>query len=292
MTDLLAPSSPRGRIRDILPNLIIGRHPTGPLNSITDVPGVLVHTESLCRREPSIVNTGVTTILPRRDWFNHGCHAAYYKFNGSGEMTGSHWLDETGLLNSPIIITNSFAVGPCYSGVYEYAVPKYKNKQGLADWFLLPVIAETWDGFMSDIGAMAIQSDMTVRGIEQASAERVKEGNTGGGTGMMCQGYKGGTGSASRVLKGQALKEGTMVDVEYTVAALVQAVSRVKRSYRGSRIDKGRITAPSEISPSVMSPSVDSSCKKKLPTRLEELPRRNRLRNPKTGPSSSYSRPT
>lgn len=180
-------TSTRGRIRDILPNLIIGRHPTGPLNSLTDVPGVLVHTESVRLTSPTIVNTGVTTILPRREWFDYGCHAAIFKFNGSGEMTGGHWIDETGLLNSPIIITNSFAVGPCYSGIYEYAVTHHKGPDGLVDFFLLPVVAETYDDFMSDIGAMAVKSDMTVRGIEQANGDRVKEGNTGGGTGMMCQ---------------------------------------------------------------------------------------------------------
>jgi D-aminopeptidase len=219
------PTSNRGRIRDILPNLIIGRYPTGPLNSLTDVPGVLVHTESVRRTSPTIVNTGVTTILPRKDWFDYGCHAAMFKFNGSGEMTGSHWIEETGLLNSPIMITNSFAVGPCYSGIYEYTVAHHKGKDGLVDWFLLPVVAETYDGFMSDIGAMAVKSEVTVRGIEQASSARVKEGNTGGGTGMMCQGFKGGTGSSSRVISGKRKNEqGEETDVSYTVAALVQAV--------------------------------------------------------------------
>lgn len=218
-------SSSRGRIRDIIPSIIIGRYPTGPLNSLTDIPGVLVHTESLCRTIPTIVNTGVTTILPRREWFSDGCHAAFFKFNGSGEMTGSHWIEETGILNSPVILTNSFAVGPCYSGIYEYAVEKYKNKEGLADWFLLPVVGETFDGHLSDIGAMAVKSDMVIRGIEKASADRIPEGNTGGGTGMCCQGYKGGTGSASRVVKGVIKKDGKDEEVEYTVGALVQAVS-------------------------------------------------------------------
>jgi D-aminopeptidase len=90
---------------------------------------------------------------------------------------------------------------------------------------LLPVVGETYDGYMSDIGAMAIKSDMVVRGIEEASADRVPEGNTGGGTGMCCQGYKGGTGSASRVVEGVIKKDGKEEKVAYTVAALVQAVS-------------------------------------------------------------------
>jgi D-aminopeptidase len=168
-------------------------------------------------------------MLPRREWFGYGCHAAFFKFNGAGEMTGSHWLEETGILNSPIIITNSFAVGSCYSGIYEYAVERHKDKEGMEGWFLCPVVGETFDGFMSDIGAMAVTSDMVVRGIQKASNDMVPEGNTGGGTGMCCQGYKGGTGSASRVVKGVIKKEGKEEDVKYTVGALVQAVSQKLR---------------------------------------------------------------
>ena len=173
----------RRRIREILPNLSFGRYPTGQHNSLTDVPGLLVHTKSI--RKPKsdshdIVNTGVTAILPRKDWFKQGCFAAYHRFNGSGEMTGSHWIDETGLLNSPIIITNSFGVGACYSGVYEYAKKHHKDPEtGLCDWFLTPVIAETFDGWLSDIGAMAVQPSDVVESIEQASSGTVPEGCTG-----------------------------------------------------------------------------------------------------------------
>ena len=227
----------RMRVRELLPTLRIGRYPTGPLNSLTDVPGVLVHTESINKPASSThkeINTGVTTILPRKDFFNKGCYAGYFRWNGSGEMTGSHWLDETGLLNSPIIITNSFAVGPCYSGVYDYCIPRYKNANGICDWFLLPVIAETWDGFLSDIGAMPVDSSMVVRGMENASSEAVKEGNTGGGTGMCCQGFKGGTGSASRVVEGLVYDEASKSnkDVTYTVGALVQCNYGAQRDLR------------------------------------------------------------
>jgi len=91
-------STPRLRIREVFPKLMIGRHPTGPLNSITDVPGVLVHTESL--RKPNgdgthAINTGVTTILPRKNWFDRSCYAGLFSFNGSGELTGSHWIVST-----------------------------------------------------------------------------------------------------------------------------------------------------------------------------------------------------
>ncbi|PYI10554.1 peptidase family T4 [Aspergillus sclerotiicarbonarius CBS 121057] len=231
----------RPRVRDLLPKLHIGRHCTGPLNSLTDVPGVLVHTQSINRaptENTHAVNTGVTTILPRRDWFHHGCYAGYFRFNGSGEMTGSHWLDETGLLNSPIILTNSFSVGPCYTGIYEYAIREYRNKDtGLVDWFLLPVVAETCDLFLNDIGAMVVTPDMVVRGIDEASADPVKEGNTGGGTGMMCQGFKGGTGSSSRVI--DAVSFGA--EVTYTVAALVQANYGAKRDLRFGGVPVGRL---------------------------------------------------
>ena len=237
---------PRARLREVLPTLHLGRHPTGALNSLTDVPGVLVHTQSIRLPKTSIhnvVNTGVTTILPRTDWFNKACYAGFFRFNGSGEMTGSHWLDETGLLNSPIIITNSFAVGACYTGIYKWAIPRYSDPDGLANWlvlpidtlhfyrssspsryrFLLPVVAETFDGALSDIGAMAVKPEHVVRGIDEANAERVLEGNTGGGTGMLCQGHKGGTGSASRVLEGQVTgTDGKVEQKDFTVGALVQ----------------------------------------------------------------------
>lgn len=202
----------RMRIRELFPKIVIGRHAPGPKNSITDVPGVLVHTESIRRPNSTsptgtpihAINTGVTTILPRRTWFHDGCYAGIFSANGSGEMTGSHWINETGILNSPIVITNSFAVGPCYSGIYQYATREYADKEtGLADWFLLPVVAETYDGWCSHIGSMPVQPEMVVRGIEQASDAPVPEGNTGGGTGMMCGGYKAGTGSASRVISGR-----------------------------------------------------------------------------------------
>lgn len=238
-------SRAKPRVRDVLPNLHIGRHPTGPLNSLTDVPGVLVHTESINEAANNArtgrghaINTGVTTILPRRNWFDEACYAGIFRFNGSGELTGSHWIEETGLLNSPIIITNSFSVGACYSGVYEYAVREYADKEtGLADWFLVPVIAETCDLFLNDIAAMVVTPEMVVRGIDSASSDRVPEGNTGGGTGMMCQGFKGGTGSASRVVEGIAFGEET----KYTVAALVQANYGAKRDLRFGGVPVGRL---------------------------------------------------
>lgn len=158
-------------------------------------------------------------------------------------MTGVHWLDETGLLNSPIIITNSFAVGAAYTGVYEYCIPKHRNSKGVCDWFLLPVIAETFDGIMSDIGALAVKPEHVVHGIEQASSGPVEEGNTGGGTGMLCQGFKGGTGSSSRLIEGLELDEhtGRKKPVTYTLGTLVQCNYGRQRDFRIGGVPIGRL---------------------------------------------------
>ena len=242
-------SAPRARVRSVLPKLFLGNYPPGPLNSLTDVPGVLVSTQSIHLPKTTDangavvhheVNTGVTTILPRADFFHNACYAGYFSFNGSGEMTGSHWLNETGTLNTPIIITNSFAIGPCYSGIYEYCVREYKDKDGLANWFLLPVVAETFDGLLSDIGAMSVKSGDVVRGIEMALANEgkaVEEGCTGGGTGMILAWFKGGTGSASRTVEGIVRGE----KVQYTVGALVQANYGAKRDVRMGGVPVGKI---------------------------------------------------
>lgn len=239
-----AQTSPRMRIRELLPKLHLGVYQPGPLNSLTDVPGVLVSTQEIVLPRTSAhheVNTGVTTILPRASWFQSACHAGFFRFNGSGEMTGSHWLAETGLLNSPIAITNSFSVGPCYTGIYEYAMAHYADKDGLAGWFLLPVVAETCDLFLSDIGAMKVTSAHMVKGIEEACADRVREGNTGGGTGMICQGFKAGTGSASRVIDGLKTAGQELVQTKYTVGVLAQCNFGQKRDLRVTGVPVGRL---------------------------------------------------
>ena len=121
MSSLSASGTPRQRIRNLLPTLYLGRYQPGPKNSLTDVPGVLVHTESIHSSPaypdapPNDINTGVTTILPRKDWFHKACFAGIFRFNGSGEMTGAHLIEEMGLLFSPIIITGSFGVGSAYN---------------------------------------------------------------------------------------------------------------------------------------------------------------------------------
>ncbi|KAK4228648.1 DmpA/ArgJ-like protein [Podospora fimiseda] len=223
MTSIPSPS-PRIRIRNLLPTLFLGRFSPGPLNSLTDVPGVLVHTESIHLPKTNSINTGLTTILPRKDYFHSACYSNLFRFNGSGELTGSHWIQETGLLHSPIILTNSFAVGACYQGIYQHAITHHSDEKGRADWFLLPVVGETFDGFLNDITQFVVTPEHVVKGIERASSDRVKEGNTGGGTGMICHFFKGGTGSSSRVIPGlDRYDSSTQQPKNYTVAALVQA---------------------------------------------------------------------
>lgn len=213
--------STRQRVRDLLPTIHLGRYQPGPKNSLTDIPGVLVSTQSIhsSPNYPNVphgsLNTGVTTILPRKDWFNKASFAGIFSFNGSGEMTGSHWIQETGLLHSPIVITGSFGVGSAYNGIYEHAIREHCDKDGKADWFLLPVVAETFDGFLHDVTKFAVTPQHIVHGIDTASSNAVPEGNTGGGTGMMCHWFKGGTGSSSRVIAAEDNKT-------YTVGALVQ----------------------------------------------------------------------
>ncbi|KAL1621279.1 hypothetical protein SLS56_009273 [Neofusicoccum ribis] len=229
----------RCRIRELLPNIYLGRYPPGPKNSLTDVPGVLCHTQSIIKPASAThgaINTGVTTILPRRDFFHHACYAGLFRLNGSGEFTGSHWIDETGLLHSPIVLTNSFAVGAAYQGIYEYCIPRHRNADGAADWFLLPVVGETFDGLLNDIAALPVTPAHIVHGIEQASDAAVPEGNTGGGTGMLCHWFKGGTGNASRVVPA----DGGSGRSSYTLGALVQANYGRMRDLRVAGAPVGR----------------------------------------------------
>lgn len=172
----------RKRLRDLVPNLHLGYWKPGPLNSLTDVPNVLVHTQEILADDGN-VNTGVTSILPRKDWFYKACYSGIFSFNGSGEMTGSHWINETGLLHSPIIITNSFSVGAAYQGIYEYTIKSRGVTKGNVDWFLLPVVAETFDGYLNDLTQFVVKPEHIINGLESVSSDRVKEGNVGGGTG-------------------------------------------------------------------------------------------------------------
>jgi D-aminopeptidase len=236
----------RCRIRQLLPKLHLGDQQPGPLNSITDVPGVLVHTQSI--RSASLssdgsVNTGVTTILPRKGFFKSACYSGIFRFNGNGELTGSHWIEETGLLQSPIILTNTFSIGDAHRGIHDFCVQESERSgDSSLIWWVLPVVGETFDGYLNDVTKFAVKPNHVVAGIKNASTDRVEEGNTGGGTGMICHQFKGGTGSSSRVFPGfRTGKDGKVQQVSFTVGVLVQANYGKKEDLRIGGVPIGRI---------------------------------------------------
>lgn len=186
----------------------------GPLNAITDVPGVQVGYTTLVHGEgPHAVRTGVTAILPRgRDGVGDACHAGIHSMNGNGELTGSHWIAETGLLHLPVGITNSHAVGPVHRGVIDWTIV---NAPRVAAEWMLPCVGETYDGDLNDINGAHVTAQHTVAALDAARGGSVAEGNVGGGTGMNCYNFKGGTGTASRSVG--------YGDTAYTVGVLLQA---------------------------------------------------------------------
>jgi D-aminopeptidase len=192
---------------------------SGPNNAITDVAGVEVGHTTLIPGSGKLVvgkgpvRTGVTAIHPRGKNSNDAVFAAWFTLNGNGEMTGTTWVDDSGFLNGPVMITNTHSVG-----VVRDAVIAWKVKRGEPDmegyWWSLPVVAETWDGWLNDINGFHVRPEDAWHALDSAHTGPVEEGNVGGGTGMVCNEFKGGIGTASRVLEA---KEGG-----YTVGVLVQ----------------------------------------------------------------------
>ena len=190
--------------------VVLGRHSPGRDNAITDVPGVLVGQSTLIVDQPRTVRTGVTVIFPRTDIWTDYASCGWFNFNGNGEMTGIPWIEESGLLGSPIAITNTHQVGLVRDTMIKVAV-----ERGVLDGFMLPVVAETYDGWLSDIDAFALTEAHARRALDNAAPGPVEEGNVGGGTGMICHEFKGGIGTSSRVVD-SAMHS-------YTVGVLVQA---------------------------------------------------------------------
>ena len=224
------------RVRELLPALYLGRYQTGLLNSLTDVPGVKVHTQEIFK--PEGTNTGVTCIIPREEWAEKACYAGTFTFNGAGELTGCHWINETGLFNSPIVLTNTLSVGAAHEGICRFAVNKSNGES--IDYFILPVVGETFDGLLNNIASFAVRPEHVIHGLESVTSDRVREGNVGGGTGMMCHYFKGGTGSSSRIVPG---KDAAGNPKSFTVGALVQANYGAKRDFKIGGAPVGRILA-------------------------------------------------
>ncbi len=191
----------------------------GEWNAITDVAGVEVGYKTLIDGDGPLVTgrgpvrTGVTAILPLgRSGLGRSCPAGWYSLNGNGEMTGVAWLDESGALSLPVGITNTHAIGPVHAGIIDWAV---SQEPSLAARWHLPVVTETWDGYLNDINGGHVTATTAMRALDAALSGPVAEGSVGGGTGMNCYSFKGGTGTASRRVQ--------VGSRQYTVGALMQA---------------------------------------------------------------------
>jgi D-aminopeptidase len=174
----------------------------GALNAITDVPGIHVGATTLWQGDGALevgegpVRTGVTAILPRgHEGVGEPCAAAIHSLNGNGEMTGSHWIRETGSLSGPVMITNTHSVGAVHEGVIRWTI---KHRPDLSNQWLLPVVAETWDGYLNDINGLHVRPEHAMAAIDSAETGPPAEGSVGGGTGMNCYAFKAGSGTASR----------------------------------------------------------------------------------------------
>lgn len=187
----------------------------GPLNAITDLPGVSVGFCTLT--DPSRdMRTGVTAILPRDDrgqplpvW------AGFHALNGNGEMTGTHWIHDAGYMIGPICITNTHGIGAVHHGATQWMMRRYAEYfRGEHAW-AMPVVGETYDGILNDITALHVTPDHAIAALDAAKGGPVVEGSTGGGNGMICYSFKGGTGTASRLV--------TIGEKTWTVGVLLQA---------------------------------------------------------------------
>ena len=209
----------------------------GPYNAITDVKDVEVGHTTLISGQGKLkvgegpVRTGVTAILPRGKNSTDDVFGAWFTLNGNGEMTGTTWLEDSGLLDGPIMITNTHSVG-----VVRDAVIAWKVKRGEPDmegyWWSLPVVAETWDGFLNDINGFHVKPEHVFHALDSAHGGPVEEGSVGGGTGMVCNEFKGGIGTSSRMLDAK--------DGGYTIGVLVQCNYGSRQNLRVAGIPVGR----------------------------------------------------
>jgi D-aminopeptidase len=210
----------------------------GPLNAITDVAGVTVGHTTLISGEGKLdvgkgpVRTGVTAVLPRgKDVSDTGLFSGWWSLNGNGEMTGTTWVEESGFLIGPVLITNTHSVGVVRDAVIQWTVAHRKVGPD-DDWWSLPVVAETWDGWLNDINGFHVKPEHAFHAIETAHGGSVEEGAVGGGTGMICNGFKGGIGTSSRKLAEK--------DRGYTVGVLVQCNYGSRQNFRVAGIPVGR----------------------------------------------------
>jgi D-aminopeptidase len=255
----------------------------GRFNAITDVDGVTVGYSTLIEGEGKhAVRTGVTAILPRgKASTDQPAFAGVFSLNGNGEMTGTHWIEESGFLEGPVLITNTHSVG-----VVRDAAIQWRIRQGGADasgyWWALPVVAETWDGHLNDINGFHVEPEHVFAALDGARAGVIAEGNVGGGTGMICHEFKCGTGTSSRVVK---IDKG-----EYRLGVLVQANYGVRGELRIAGVPVGKAlqhdllwSEPKDTGSIIIVVATDAPL---LPHQLKRLARRASLGLARNG---SYS---
>ena len=257
----------------------------GPLNAITDVPGVTVGQTTVIDdlAGNKAIRTGVTAVLPRgMDTLQRPAFAGTFALNGNGEMTGTTWIEESGFLEGPVMMTNTHSVGAVFD-----ATIKWRVAQDVADasgyWWSLPVVAETWDGYLNDINGFHVNAAHVAAAIESSRSGAVAEGNVGAGTGTTCYGFKCGIGTSSRVA---STDDGT-----YTVGALVQANHGWRRTLRIGGIPVGRQMMSDDVSAELATPAVQHSSiiivvatdAPLLATQLRRLARRAGLGLARTG---------
>lgn len=205
---------------------------TGKYNAITDVPGIEVGYKTLITGTgKGAARTGVTVILPKGKT-DRSYPAAWFSLNGDGEMTGLPYIEDYGKGSGPIAITNTNSVGIVRDAVGEWCVKKFSDSSQLDFSFGLPVVAETWDGMLNDINGFHVKKEHVWQALDSAASGKIKEGNVGGGTGMICYWFKGGSGTASRIF--------TIDSVQYTLGVFVQANFGIRKDLVVSGIPVGK----------------------------------------------------
>jgi len=245
MSLLSAAAQTRPRARDL--GLPLEGAP-GPLNAITDVPGVAVGHRTLISGDS--VRTGVTAVWPRGKQSSDPVFGGFFSQNGNGDMTGTHWLEESGFLDGPVLITNTHSVGVVRDAYLAWLVKNHR-KPGTnvfdGGFYTYPIVAETYDGFLNDINGFHVKPGDVASALEAASTGAVPEGNVGGGTGMVCYGFKGGIGTSSR-------KVGA-----YTVGVLVQCNCGSRRQLRIGGLPVGQEIAENPPLASLQHPFRDDT---------------------------------
>lgn len=265
----------------------------GTWNAITDVPGVEVGYTTLVRGDgplvPGIgpVRTGVTAILPLGGpRVGTAVAAGMFSFNGNGELTGSHWIEETGSLALPVAITNTHAVGPVHRGVLEWSLTRNPRLQ--QGWHL-PVVGETFDGYLNDINGRHVREETAIAALDAATTGPIAEGSIGGGTGMNCYGFKGGTGTSSRRV--------TACGQPYVVGVLTQANfgARHELTIRGRHLGRELLNDNPMEDTAASGPPGSGSCitvvatdAPLLPLQCKALARRVSLGLARTGTTGSH----